>query len=69
MNNEPTPIEVTQTPPPTAPDIVQDGQKSGLIENIVITTPDGQPDEKIVFDRNVDGDIIGWHKQPVGVQF
>lgn len=41
------------------------GDLAGVAEGHVIETPEGQPNEVVVYDKDEKGDVIGWHKEQV----
>jgi hypothetical protein len=47
----------------------EDGQEAhalvGLPDGHVLETPEGQPNEKVVYERDEEGNVTGWHKEVV----
>lgn len=38
---------------------------AGVADGTVIETPADEPNEVVVYETDADGNVIGWHKEPV----
>jgi hypothetical protein len=55
--------DVPQPQPETQTTTLNEG--AGVADGTVLPTPAGLPDERVVYDYDADGNLIGWHKEPV----
>lgn len=53
-------IEVTPTP---APEVPADELLAGVPDGHVIETPADEPNEKVVYEYDEAGNVVGWHKE------